>query len=62
MVAALAVAIAVVGTALVGATGTNPVAGIGEQLADQIMIVAAGLAGFAVVAAIVGLLLGKRSE
>jgi hypothetical protein len=62
MVAALAVSIAVVGTALVGAGAANPVAGLGSQLADQIMIVAGALAGFAVIAAVVGLVLGKRSE
>jgi len=62
MVAALAVSIAVVGTSLVSAGAANPVAGLGSQLADQIMIVAGALAGFAVIAAIVGFVIGKRSE
>ena len=62
MVIALAASIAVVGSALVGAAGANPVAGLGDMLADQLMMVAGGLAAFALVAAVIGLVLGKRSQ
>ena len=62
MVIALAASIAIVGTALVGSSAANPVAGLGEMFADKLMIVAGALAGFAVLAALIGFVVGKRSD